>query len=105
MDEIPFGGVGESGYGRQPLKYTFEEFVYSRSVLEVPFRLVLSFLPPICVCFHADVRYSEEPKFGGRYPPSSKETLDFFEGCLKVPIPSVEELGGKIDGSNGTSKV
>ncbi|KAF6765588.1 Aldehyde/histidinol dehydrogenase [Ephemerocybe angulata] len=85
VDEIPFGGVGESGYGRQPLKYTFEEFVYSRSVLEVPF--------------------SEEPKFGGRYPPSSKETLDFFEGCLKVPIPSVEELGGKIDGPNGTSKV
>ncbi|KAF5331388.1 hypothetical protein D9611_011806 [Ephemerocybe angulata] len=85
LDEIPFGGVGESGYGRQPLKYTFEEFVYSRSVLEVPF--------------------SEEPKFGGRYPPSSKETLDFFEGCLKVPIPSVEELGGKANGANGTSKL
>ncbi|KAF6744084.1 Aldehyde/histidinol dehydrogenase [Ephemerocybe angulata] len=75
VDEIPFGGVGESGYGRQPLKWTFEEFVYLRSVLEVPF--------------------SEEPKFGGRYPPSSKESLDFFEGCLKVPIPSVEELGGR----------
>ncbi|KAF6765639.1 Aldehyde/histidinol dehydrogenase [Ephemerocybe angulata] len=75
VDEIPFGGVGESGYGRQPLKWTFEEFVYLRSVLDVPF--------------------SEEPKFGGRYPPSSKESLDFFEGCLKVPIPSVEELGGR----------
>ncbi|KAF6765631.1 hypothetical protein DFP72DRAFT_1058200 [Ephemerocybe angulata] len=73
VDEIPFGGIGESGYGRQPLNWMFEEFVYLRSVVEVPF--------------------SEEPKFGGHHPPSSKETLDFFEGCLKVPIPSVEELG------------
>ncbi|KAF6741842.1 Aldehyde/histidinol dehydrogenase [Ephemerocybe angulata] len=38
VDEIPFGGIGESGYGRQPLKWTFEEFVYLRSVLDVPFR-------------------------------------------------------------------
>ncbi|KAF5331374.1 hypothetical protein D9611_011799 [Ephemerocybe angulata] len=37
LDDIPFGGVGESGYGRQPLKWTFEEFVYLRSVVEVPF--------------------------------------------------------------------
>ncbi|KAF6765618.1 Aldehyde/histidinol dehydrogenase [Ephemerocybe angulata] len=83
VDDIPFGGVGESGYGRQPLKWTFEEFVYLRSVVEVPF--------------------SEEPKFGGRYPPSSKETLDFFEGCLKIPIPSVEELGRKVNGVNGVN--
>ncbi|KAF5334259.1 hypothetical protein D9611_014585 [Ephemerocybe angulata] len=72
--------VGESGYGKQPLKYTFEEFVSLRSVLEVPF--------------------SKEPNFGGRYPPSSKETLDFFEWCLKARIPSVEELGGKVNVTN-----
>ncbi|KAF6744072.1 hypothetical protein DFP72DRAFT_88360 [Ephemerocybe angulata] len=81
IDEIPFGGVDESGYGKQPLKYTFEEFVCLRSVLEV--RLTLT--------------------FGGRYPPSSKETLELLEGCSKVRIPTVEELGGKVNGANGVN--
>ncbi|KAF6755214.1 hypothetical protein DFP72DRAFT_1045679 [Ephemerocybe angulata] len=35
--EIPFGGVGDSGHGRHPLKWTFDEFVYLKGVVEVPF--------------------------------------------------------------------
>ncbi|TEB14391.1 ALDH-like protein, partial [Coprinellus micaceus] len=66
VNEIPFGGVGESGYGRQVLKYTFEEFTYQRTVVDIP--------------------QSEEPKNALRYPPSSKESLALFEGWLRVPI-------------------
>ncbi|KAG2017283.1 aldehyde dehydrogenase, variant 2 [Coprinopsis cinerea AmutBmut pab1-1] len=42
VDQLPFGGVGESGHGRQTLKYTFDEFVYQRSVVDIPQRCVLS---------------------------------------------------------------
>ncbi|CAA7269779.1 unnamed protein product [Cyclocybe aegerita] len=43
INELPFGGVGESGYGRQALKYSFENFVYERGVVDVPFGLGAGF--------------------------------------------------------------
>ncbi|KIK51774.1 hypothetical protein GYMLUDRAFT_251757 [Collybiopsis luxurians FD-317 M1] len=33
---LPFGGVGESGYGRQILENTFECFSYERSTVDIP---------------------------------------------------------------------
>jgi len=33
---IPFGGVGESGHGRQHLKHTFDCFSYDRSSVDIP---------------------------------------------------------------------
>ncbi|KAJ3570930.1 hypothetical protein NP233_g4088 [Leucocoprinus birnbaumii] len=39
LNEVPFGGVGESGYmidGRQVLQYSFKEFSYERTVVEIP---------------------------------------------------------------------
>ncbi|KAJ2924769.1 hypothetical protein H1R20_g12326, partial [Candolleomyces eurysporus] len=67
-NDIPFGGVGESGHGRQVLKYTFDEFTYLRSVVDIP--------------------QSDEPGFVGRYPPSTAQSVAFAEGCLKIAIPS-----------------
>ncbi|KDR77921.1 hypothetical protein GALMADRAFT_118796 [Galerina marginata CBS 339.88] len=67
MNEMPFGGVGESGYGRQVLKFSFDNFVYERGVVDVP--------------------YDEEKFFGARYPPYTEESLEFFSALLKAPIP------------------
>jgi len=33
---LPFGGVGESGYGRQVLQHTFECFSYDRASVDIP---------------------------------------------------------------------
>ncbi|KAF8961613.1 NADP-aldehyde dehydrogenase [Flammula alnicola] len=67
MNEVPFGGVGESGYGRQVLYYSFENFTYTRSVADMP--------------------YPEEKFFGPRYPPYTKESLEFMSEILRRPIP------------------
>ncbi|CAA7269777.1 unnamed protein product [Cyclocybe aegerita] len=67
INELPFGGVGESGYGRQVLKYSFDNFVYERGVVDVPF--------------------GDEPVLAMRYPPYTAESLEFFSAPLKVDIP------------------
>ncbi|PPQ71655.1 hypothetical protein CVT26_010574 [Gymnopilus dilepis] len=67
VNELPFGGVGESGYGRQVLKYSFDNFVYLRSITDTP--------------------YADEPNFQARYPPYTKESYDLFAAILQTPIP------------------
>jgi aldehyde dehydrogenase (NAD+) len=42
--DLPFGGVGESGYGRQVGFYSAQEFLYPRAVVDIPQRLVILFL-------------------------------------------------------------
>ncbi|KAH8813620.1 aldehyde dehydrogenase [Flagelloscypha sp. PMI_526] len=64
---IPFGGVGESGHGRQVLKYSFDLFSYERASIDVPEEL--------------------EPELTGRYPPYTAESLAFFAQFNKVKIP------------------
>ncbi|KAI0062450.1 ALDH-like protein [Artomyces pyxidatus] len=34
---LPFAGVGESGYGAQNMKYTFDEFTHNRASVDIPF--------------------------------------------------------------------
>lgn len=77
VNELPFGGVGESGHGRQVLKYSFDNFVYERSVLDIPF--------------------GDEHLFAPRYPPYTTQSLAFFEGVLGTPIPV---LGEKDENQN-----
>jgi len=67
VDELPFGGVGESGYGRQVLKYSFDNFVYQRGILDVP--------------------YQADPSLAVRYPPYTAQSLEFMTGMVKQPIP------------------
>ncbi|KAF9472087.1 aldehyde dehydrogenase [Pholiota conissans] len=60
INEMPFGGVGESGYGRQVQYYSYENFVYGRA--EEPFHVL-------------------------RYPPYTAESVAFFSQVMKTPIP------------------
>ncbi|KAF9264385.1 aldehyde dehydrogenase [Marasmius fiardii PR-910] len=75
VNELPFGGVGESGYGRQVLRYTYEAFSYLRTSIDVP--------------------YSIEPMLAARYPPYTQEKWDMMVApTLNTPIPpSTAESG------------
>ncbi|THU91342.1 aldehyde dehydrogenase [Dendrothele bispora CBS 962.96] len=73
VNEMPFGGVGESGHGSQVLQYTFEEFSYKRSCLTIPKEI--------------------EPVFKTRYPPYSQETFDLMckpGTALEIPESTPE---------------
>ncbi|KAI0060490.1 aldehyde dehydrogenase [Artomyces pyxidatus] len=52
VGELPFQGIGESGYGAQHLKYTFDGFTHHRATVDIPF--------------------SAEPILARRYPPYQK---------------------------------
>jgi len=67
VDALPFGGVGESGYGRQVLKYTFDEFTYLRSSIDMP--------------------KEAEPTLEARYPPYNEEKLQFLQVACHTKIP------------------
>ncbi|KAL0956316.1 hypothetical protein HGRIS_002469 [Hohenbuehelia grisea] len=67
VDALPFGGVGESGYGRQVLKYTFDEFIYLRSSIDMP--------------------KEAEPTLEARYPPYNEEKLKFLGAACLTKIP------------------
>ncbi|KAF8801541.1 NADP-aldehyde dehydrogenase [Phlegmacium glaucopus] len=68
VGELPFGGVGESGYGRQVLKYSFDNFVYERGILDIP--------------------YQAEPSLAIRYPPYTAQSLmEFMCAVVKQAIP------------------
>jgi len=58
VDQLPFAGVGESGYGALTLKYTFDEFSYLRSSVDIPLTL--------------------EPHFSARYPPYTLAATEAF---------------------------
>ncbi|TFK73844.1 aldehyde dehydrogenase [Pluteus cervinus] len=67
VNELPFGGVGESGYGRQVLRYSFDLFSYGRSSVEIPTAI--------------------EPMLAIRYPPYTKEHTDIMSASVKLKIP------------------
>jgi len=70
VDGLPFAGVGESGYGYQALKYSYDEFTYLRSSVEIPF--------------------AAEPDISVRYPPyipAITEALTVKAGVKEAPAP------------------
>ncbi|KAG5338228.1 hypothetical protein C0989_007898 [Termitomyces sp. Mn162] len=68
VNELPFGGVGESGYGRQVLRYSYDNFVYDRACLDIP--------------------RSAESDLAVRYPPYTDDKLSFFTSPpLNTKIP------------------
>lgn len=47
MDTLPFGGIGESGFGRYHGKFSFDTFSHEKAVLRRSFLIELSFgYPP-----------------------------------------------------------
>ncbi|KAJ4467248.1 aldehyde dehydrogenase [Lentinula aciculospora] len=74
---LPFGGVGESGYGRQVLENTFSCFTYERTSLDIP----------------AEV----ESKIYLRYPPYTDRSFEVeCAPLLNVQIPESTLEGGLI---------
>ncbi|KAI0790454.1 Aldehyde/histidinol dehydrogenase [Abortiporus biennis] len=67
VHEIPFGGLGESGYGAYSSKHTFDLFTHRRSSINVPTEF--------------------EPNFAFRYPPYSPESYAFVERDVMAKIP------------------
>ncbi|KAJ6540724.1 aldehyde dehydrogenase [Mycena capillaripes] len=68
FNNLPFGGVGESGHGRQVLKYTFDAFSYERSGVDVPKEI--------------------EPFYAVRYPPYNDEKFQKMSAAALLPIPA-----------------
>ncbi|KAJ7681882.1 aldehyde dehydrogenase [Mycena polygramma] len=67
-DELPFGGVGESGYGRQIVKYSFDAFSYERASVDVPKEI--------------------EALNAARYPPYNDEKFALVGGAARMQIPA-----------------
>ncbi|KAJ7496409.1 Aldehyde/histidinol dehydrogenase [Mycena latifolia] len=67
LDELPFGGVGESGYARQTLKHTFDEFSYERASIDLP--------------------KEAEPFLAFRYPPYTEAIFAAISGPALLEIP------------------
>lgn len=68
MDTLPFSGVGESGYGSQALKYTYDEYTQLRSSVDIPL--------------------ADEPRFSARYPPYTPATTRVMAvraGAIEAP--------------------
>ncbi|KAI6129084.1 aldehyde dehydrogenase [Pisolithus thermaeus] len=65
--ELPFSGIGESGYGYQFLRYTFEAFTHLRSSVDIP--------------------KSEESRLSLRYPPHKPEAYQVLGSALNIRIP------------------
>ncbi|KAG6331416.1 hypothetical protein ID866_7675 [Astraeus odoratus] len=69
IHELPFSGVGESGYGYQGLQYTFDAFTHLRSSIDIP--------------------KAAETTLSMRYPPQGEQALQLMRGAaLKLLIPS-----------------
>ncbi|KAG1848818.1 aldehyde dehydrogenase [Suillus tomentosus] len=67
VHELPFGGVGESGYGYQVMKYTYDTFTQLRSSIDMP--------------------REAEPHLAIRYPPHSEEAVRALTAVVHTPIP------------------
>ncbi|KAG1733762.1 aldehyde dehydrogenase [Suillus occidentalis] len=68
VSELPFTGVGESGYGYQFMKYTYDTFTQLRSSIDMP--------------------KDAEQHLAIRYPPHSEEAVKALTAAVHTPIPS-----------------
>lgn len=76
--ELPFGGVGESGYGRQHGRYGFESFSYLRSSIDMPLEL--------------------ERVLTVRYPPYTPDNLKLMSPNVDIKIPQCSPTAGILKG-------
>ncbi|TRM57646.1 aldehyde dehydrogenase [Schizophyllum amplum] len=77
VKELPFGGVGESGHGRQFSKWSFDLFSYERSYVDVPPHL--------------------ESGLSHRYPPYDDMAMAIMSAATNMEIPSDEVSGGGVE--------
>lgn len=72
VDVLPFSGIGESGYGSQTLKYTYDEYTHLRSSVDIPL--------------------AHEPQLSVRYPPytqAATQLLGVRSGAIAAPSPAL----------------
>ncbi|KAA1467038.1 aldehyde dehydrogenase [Dentipellis sp. KUC8613] len=75
VNELPFSGMGESGYGYQIMKYSFDGFTHLRSSIHVP--------------------KEQEPQFAARYLPYTAENAELLAGpALNMKIPDTPAVNG-----------
>ncbi|KAF8438329.1 aldehyde dehydrogenase [Boletus edulis BED1] len=67
VDELPFAGVGESGYGYQVMKYTYDTYTQLRSSVDIP--------------------KEAERSLQLRYPPHGPEAVKALSRAVHLPIP------------------
>ncbi|KAJ6470758.1 aldehyde dehydrogenase [Mycena vitilis] len=84
-DELPFGGVGESGYGRQILKHSFDAFSYERASVDVPKECVTPASLTLILPFEPCDRI--EPLNTARYPPYNDEKFAHVSEAARMQIP------------------
>ncbi|TRM57649.1 aldehyde dehydrogenase [Schizophyllum amplum] len=77
VNELPFGGVGESGHGRQIQKWSFDIFSYERSYVDIP--------PHV------------EPGLSHRYPPYDDRAMAMMSAATNIEIPTDEIAGGGVE--------
>ncbi|KAJ7718540.1 aldehyde dehydrogenase [Mycena metata] len=94
--KLPLGGVGESGYGRQIFKYTFDEFSYERASIDMPkqHRSVDTRCADVCRAGSAQPvstnplnAVSAEPFLTVRYPPYTEENFGVMAATAFLDIP------------------
>ncbi|KAG7444342.1 aldehyde dehydrogenase [Guyanagaster necrorhizus] len=76
--ELPFGGVGESGHGRQGGRYSFESFSYLRASIDMPL--------------------GSEQFLTVRYPPYTSENLKLLNPNVDIKIPQCSPTTGIMKG-------
>jgi len=69
VPELPFGGLGESGYGTYSGKHSFDTFSHKKSFMNVPSEV--------------------EPMLEIRYPPYKQSSLSNLEQMLCAPLPEL----------------
>ncbi|KAH9073066.1 aldehyde dehydrogenase [Lactarius deliciosus] len=77
IDTLPFSGVGESGYGSQALKYTYDEYTQLRSSVDIPLASGID---------------RDEPRFSARYPPYTPATTRVMAvraGAIEAPAAAL----------------
>lgn len=67
VNELPFAGVGDSGYGYQVMKHTYDTFTQLRSSIDMP--------------------KEAEPHLAIRYPPHSEEAVKALTTAVYTSIP------------------
>ncbi|KAH9996686.1 aldehyde dehydrogenase [Russula compacta] len=88
VDQLPFAGVGESGYGYQTLRYSYDEYTYKRSSVDIP--LALSCRKQVQLQSILD---RVEPHISVRYPPytpATTEALAIISGAIEAPAAAAE---------------
>jgi len=73
VNELPFAGVGESGYGYQVMKYTYDTFTQLRSFIDMP--------------------KEAEPLLQLRYPPHGPVAVKALTSAVHLPIPQSTSNG------------